>query len=121
MLQEASGSCIYFDKFSKHRDTTFKITKEYQPEVAHTDVLPQSDVIPLVNPYGHLSTRMIQFRYQCQGGKELKDQCEPINCHIALLDPESDKWFDDTNTELRSIKDNQVLDLDLSSSEQQDC
>lgn len=35
------------------------ITREHQPEVAHTDVLPQSDVIPLENPHGHLSTRMV--------------------------------------------------------------
>ena len=53
--------------------------------------------------------------------KRVKGSSEPVNCHIALSDPESDKWFDDTNAELQSIKDNQVLDLDLSSFEQQDC
>ncbi|GKD58998.1 retrotransposon protein, putative, ty1-copia subclass, partial [Tanacetum coccineum] len=41
----------------------------------------------------------------------LGDLNEPINYKAAMLDPESDKWLDAMNTEMQSMKDNQVLRL----------
>nr|GEX34337.1 zinc finger, CCHC-type [Tanacetum cinerariifolium] len=38
----------------------------------------------------------------------LRDLNEPYNYKAAILDPESDKWLDAMNTEMKSIKDNQV-------------
>ncbi|GKB03406.1 hypothetical protein Tco_0831495, partial [Tanacetum coccineum] len=39
---------------------------------------------------------------------ELEDLNEPPNYKAALADPESDKWLEAMNTEMQSIKDNQV-------------
>ncbi|GKF87736.1 hypothetical protein Tco_0258613 [Tanacetum coccineum] len=42
---------------------------------------------------------------------ELGDFDEPPNYIAALADPESDKWLEAMNTEMQSMKDNQVLIL----------
>ncbi|GJS19473.1 zinc finger, CCHC-type containing protein [Tanacetum coccineum] len=42
---------------------------------------------------------------------ELRDLGEPANYKAALLDPESDKWLNDMNVEMQSMKDNEVWDL----------
>ncbi|GJX46909.1 retrotransposon protein, putative, ty1-copia subclass, partial [Tanacetum coccineum] len=42
---------------------------------------------------------------------ELGDLGEPANYKAALSDPESDKWLDDMNVEMQSMKDNEVWDL----------
>ncbi|GJU58343.1 retrotransposon protein, putative, ty1-copia subclass [Tanacetum coccineum] len=42
---------------------------------------------------------------------ELGDLNEPPNYKAALLDPESNKWLDVMNTEMQSMKDNQVWTL----------
>ncbi|GKE87672.1 retrotransposon protein, putative, ty1-copia subclass [Tanacetum coccineum] len=42
---------------------------------------------------------------------ELGDLNEPPNYKSALADPESDKWLEAMNTEIQSMKDNQVLYL----------
>ncbi|GKD68578.1 retrotransposon protein, putative, ty1-copia subclass [Tanacetum coccineum] len=39
---------------------------------------------------------------------ELGDLDEPHNYKVALADPESDKWLEAMNTEIQSMKDNQV-------------
>ncbi|GJT02149.1 retrotransposon protein, putative, ty1-copia subclass [Tanacetum coccineum] len=45
----------------------------------------------------------------------LRDLNEPTNYKATLLDPKSDKWLDAMNTEMQSMKDNQVCHLvDLS-------
>nr|GFC62752.1 hypothetical protein [Tanacetum cinerariifolium] len=38
----------------------------------------------------------------------LGDLSEPANYKVAVLDPESNKWFDAMNAEMQSMKDNQV-------------
>ncbi|GKB45809.1 retrotransposon protein, putative, ty1-copia subclass, partial [Tanacetum coccineum] len=46
---------------------------------------------------------------------ELGDHNEPANYKAILLDPESEKWLDDMNVEMQSMKDNEVWGLvDLS-------
>ncbi|XP_071741073.1 uncharacterized mitochondrial protein AtMg00820-like [Rutidosis leptorrhynchoides] len=42
---------------------------------------------------------------------ELGDLGEPANYKAALSDPESDKWQDAMNEEMKSMKDNQVWRL----------
>nr|GEW50217.1 zinc finger, CCHC-type [Tanacetum cinerariifolium] len=39
---------------------------------------------------------------------ELRDLIEPANYKAALLDHESDKWLDDMNVKMQSMKDNEV-------------
>ncbi|GKE83517.1 retrotransposon protein, putative, ty1-copia subclass [Tanacetum coccineum] len=40
-----------------------------------------------------------------------RDLSEPANYKAALLDPESDKWINDMNVEMQSMKDNEVWEL----------
>ncbi|GJV70187.1 retrotransposon protein, putative, ty1-copia subclass [Tanacetum coccineum] len=42
---------------------------------------------------------------------ELGDLGEPANYKATLLDPESDKWLNAMNVEMKSMKDNEVWDL----------
>ncbi|GKC60700.1 hypothetical protein Tco_1088298 [Tanacetum coccineum] len=42
---------------------------------------------------------------------ELGDLSEPANYKAALLDPESDKWFNAMNVDMQSMKDNEVGEL----------
>nr|GEW84803.1 zinc finger, CCHC-type [Tanacetum cinerariifolium] len=44
---------------------------------------------------------------------ELRDLGEPANYKAALLDPESDKWLNDMNVEMQSMKDNDWNLVDL--------
>nr|GEY19546.1 hypothetical protein [Tanacetum cinerariifolium] len=56
---------------------------------------PQSDIVPI--------RRSIDAEEH-----ELGDLEEPANYKAALLDPESEKWLNAMNVEMRSIKDNEV-------------
>nr|GEW20704.1 hypothetical protein [Tanacetum cinerariifolium] len=72
---------------------------------------PKSTRIPQVpNKYGY---------YVDIKEYELRDLDEPSNYKAALADPESDKWLEGMNTEMQSMRDNQVWYLvDLSSNGQ---
>ncbi|GKG33284.1 putative retrotransposon ty1-copia subclass protein [Tanacetum coccineum] len=51
------------------------------------------------------------FLYVDAEEHELGDLGEPANYKAALLDHESDKWFNAMNVEMQSIKDNEVWEL----------
>ncbi|GJR62538.1 retrotransposon protein, putative, ty1-copia subclass [Tanacetum coccineum] len=51
---------------------------------------------------------MVQEASGSHGPLESRDLDEPPNYKAALLDPESDKWLEAMNMEMKSIKDNQV-------------
>ncbi|GJZ62862.1 retrotransposon protein, putative, ty1-copia subclass [Tanacetum coccineum] len=72
---------------------------------------PQSDIIPI-----RRSTRTRhapdQMCLNIEADEyELGDLNEPANYKAALLYPESDKWLNDINVEMQSMKDNEVWDL----------
>nr|GEV73211.1 hypothetical protein [Tanacetum cinerariifolium] len=72
---------------------------------------PQSDINPI-----HRSTRTRRptdrmCLYIDAEEHELGDLGEPANYKAALLDPESDKWLNAMNVEMKSMKDNEVWDL----------
>ena len=72
-------------------------TSKHHTEVEHTDVEPQTDVIPIQR-----SVRIPQApgRYGFYINAEehkLGDQGEPANCQDALSDPESDKYLNAMN------------------------
>nr|GEV58778.1 hypothetical protein [Tanacetum cinerariifolium] len=72
---------------------------------------PQSDIIPIL--------RSIRTRYALDRiclyinveQHELGDMGEPANYKAALLDAESDKWLNTMNVKMKSMKNNEVLDL----------
>ncbi|GJU74650.1 retrotransposon protein, putative, ty1-copia subclass [Tanacetum coccineum] len=77
-------------------------------EVAPIEVEPQNVEVPI-----RRSARIPQAPdrygfYVDVEEYELGDLNKPPNYKAALLDPEFDKWFEAMNTEMKSIKDNQV-------------
>nr|GEV41302.1 retrotransposon protein, putative, Ty1-copia subclass [Tanacetum cinerariifolium] len=72
---------------------------------------PQSDIIPIrrSTKTRHAPDRMCL--YIDTEEHELGDLGKPANYKAALLDLESDKWLNDMNVEIKSMKDNKVWDL----------
>ncbi|GKD87079.1 hypothetical protein Tco_1358233 [Tanacetum coccineum] len=71
---------------------------------------PQSDIIPIRRSTRtrHPINRMCL--YIDAEEHELGDLGEPANYKAAVLDPEADKWLNDMNVEMQSMKDNEVWD-----------
>nr|GEY02787.1 hypothetical protein [Tanacetum cinerariifolium] len=72
---------------------------------------PQSDFNPI-----RRSTRTCHAPYRMclyidAEEHELGDLGKPANYKATLLDPESDKWLNDMNVEMQSMKDNEVWEL----------
>ncbi|GKE93401.1 hypothetical protein Tco_1574496 [Tanacetum coccineum] len=80
-------------------------TGEAHNEVAPIEVEPQHVRVPI-----RRSARIPQIpdRYRYYEEYELGDFNEPPNYKAALVDPESDKWLEAMNTEMQSMRDNQV-------------
>ncbi|GJR05918.1 retrotransposon protein, putative, ty1-copia subclass [Tanacetum coccineum] len=87
ILQEASGSTIDFDEIQRQDAQPSKNTSKHQPEAEHDDDETQTNE------------------------HELGDHGEPPNYRVALSDPESKKYLESMNTEMQSMKDNQVWNL----------
>ncbi|GJV53079.1 retrotransposon protein, putative, ty1-copia subclass [Tanacetum coccineum] len=109
--QEASGSTVDFDENQSEDVKPSENTSLHQHEVKLDTVEPQTDVIPV-----HRSARIPQVpeRYGFYIDDEehkLGDHREPPNYRAALSDPESKKWLEAMNTEMQSLKDNQVWNL----------
>ncbi|GJT42629.1 retrotransposon protein, putative, ty1-copia subclass [Tanacetum coccineum] len=117
MVQEASGSHRLLEssgsegglKLNQEEDTQpSKNTREIHDEVAPIEVEPQNVKVSIrilaripqaPNRYGF---------YVDVEEYELRDLNEPPNYKAALSDPEFDKWLKAMNTEMQSMKDNQV-------------
>ncbi|GKF05870.1 retrotransposon protein, putative, ty1-copia subclass [Tanacetum coccineum] len=63
-----------------------------------------------VDPEGYLKHLIYGFYVDAEE-HELGDINEPLIYKVALSDPESDKWLDAINTEMQSMKGNQVSSL----------
>nr|GEW51576.1 hypothetical protein [Tanacetum cinerariifolium] len=72
---------------------------------------PQSDIIPIRRSTRtrHSPDRLYLYIDVEEHG--LGDLGVPANYKAALLDPESDKWLNDMNVEMQSMKDNEVWAL----------
>ncbi|GJU71274.1 zinc finger, CCHC-type containing protein [Tanacetum coccineum] len=117
MVQEASGSHGLFEssgsgkglEFIQEEDTQpSKNTSKVHNEVAPIEVEPQNVEVPI-----HRSARIPQAPdiygfYVDVEEYELGDLNEPPNYKAALSYPEFDKWIEAMNTEMQSMKDNQV-------------
>nr|GEV44355.1 hypothetical protein [Tanacetum cinerariifolium] len=69
---------------------------------------PQSDIVPIRRSKRtqHAPDRMCLYINAEE--HELGDLGEPANYKAALLDPESEKWFNAMNVEMQSMQDNEV-------------
>ncbi|GJR82709.1 hypothetical protein Tco_0153494 [Tanacetum coccineum] len=72
---------------------------------------PQSDIIPIRRSTRTRRPTDRMCLYIDAEEHELGDLGEPTNYKAALLDLESDKWFNAMNVEMQSIKDNEVWNL----------
>ncbi|GJX39853.1 retrotransposon protein, putative, ty1-copia subclass [Tanacetum coccineum] len=111
ITQEASGSLEDLELIQEEDTHPSENTSSHHDEGDQEIDEPQSDIIPIRRSTRtrHAPNRM------CLNIKvdeyELGDLNEPTNYKAALLDPESDKWLNDMNVEMQSMKDNEVWDL----------
>ncbi|GKA54011.1 retrotransposon protein, putative, ty1-copia subclass, partial [Tanacetum coccineum] len=117
MVQEASGSHGLLEMSRSDKGLEIIQEEDTQPsentskehnEVAPIEVEPQNVRVPI-----RRSARIPQvpdrYGYYVDIEEyELGDLDEPPNYKAALADPESDKWLEAMNTEMQSMKDNQV-------------
>ncbi|GJS61744.1 retrotransposon protein, putative, ty1-copia subclass [Tanacetum coccineum] len=105
---ESSGSDEGLELIQEEDTQPSENTSEEHNEVAPIVVEPQNVEVPI-----HRSARIPQAQdrygfYVDVEEYELGDLDEPPNYKVALSDPESDKWLEAMNTEMQSMKDNQV-------------
>ncbi|GJU18172.1 retrotransposon protein, putative, ty1-copia subclass [Tanacetum coccineum] len=83
-------------------------TSEHQPEAEHDDVDPQTDV-NLIRRSARIPRAPEQYGFYVNVEEhELGYHGEPPNYQAALSNPKSKKWLEAMNTEMQSMKDNQV-------------
>ncbi|GKE61941.1 retrotransposon protein, putative, ty1-copia subclass [Tanacetum coccineum] len=111
ITQEASESLEDLEIIQEEDTHPSKNTSIHHDEGDQEINEPQSDVILIRRSTRtrHAPDRMCL--YINDGEYELGDLNEPVNYKAALLDPESDKWLDAMNVEMKSMKDNEVWDL----------
>ncbi|GKA15265.1 retrotransposon protein, putative, ty1-copia subclass [Tanacetum coccineum] len=107
-LLESSGSDGGLELIQEEDTQPSKNTSKVHNEVAPIEVEPQNVEVPI-----RRSERIPQAPdrygfYVDVEEYELGDLNEPPNYKAALSDPEFDKWLEAMNTEMQSMKDNQV-------------
>ncbi|GJX89244.1 retrotransposon protein, putative, ty1-copia subclass [Tanacetum coccineum] len=107
-LLESSGSDGGLELIQEEDTQPSENTSEIHNEVAPIEVEPQNVKVPI-----RRSARIPQAPdrygfYVDVEEYELGDLNEPPNYKAALSDPEFDKWLEAMNTEMQSMKDNQV-------------
>ncbi|GJS54124.1 retrotransposon protein, putative, ty1-copia subclass [Tanacetum coccineum] len=117
MVQEASGSHRLLEmsgsdkglEIIQEEDTQpFENTSKEHNEVAPIEVEPQNVRVP-IRRSARIPQAPDRYGYYVDVEEyELGDLDEPPNYKAALADPESDKWLEAMNTEMQSMKDNQV-------------
>nr|GEX63518.1 hypothetical protein [Tanacetum cinerariifolium] len=89
------------------------ITQEESESLEDLEIIQEEDTHPSINIRStrtrHAPDHMCL--YVNAGEHELGDLGEPANYKAALLDHESDKWLNDINVEMQSMKDNEI-DMD---------
>ncbi|GJS80524.1 retrotransposon protein, putative, ty1-copia subclass [Tanacetum coccineum] len=106
--QEVSGSILDFDEVQRQDAQPSANTSEHQPEAERDDVDPQIDVNPVCRS-ARIPRAPEQYGFYVNAEEhELGYHGEPPNYQAALSNPESEKWLEAMNTEMQSMKDNQV-------------
>ncbi|GKF41752.1 putative retrotransposon ty1-copia subclass protein, partial [Tanacetum coccineum] len=85
-----------------------KNTSKVHNEVTPIEVEPQNVEVP-TRRSARIPQALDKYGFYIDVEEyELGDLNEPPNYKAALSDPEFDKWFEAMNTEMQSMKDNQV-------------
>ncbi|GJV69041.1 hypothetical protein Tco_1484550 [Tanacetum coccineum] len=108
------------------------ITQEANVSLEDLEIIQEEDIHPSVNtsldhdeddqeinePQSHINPIRRSSRTRCAPDRmclyinvdehELGDHNELANYKVALLDPESNKWLDYMNVEMKFMKDNEV-------------
>nr|GFA66064.1 hypothetical protein [Tanacetum cinerariifolium]GFA66074.1 hypothetical protein [Tanacetum cinerariifolium] len=88
--------------------TPYEIWHGKAPKLSYLKVEPQSIGVPVCR-FTRIPQGPNRFGFYVDvEDHELGDLNEPSNYKAALSDPESDKWLEAMNTEIQSMKDNQV-------------
>ncbi|GJT64689.1 retrotransposon protein, putative, ty1-copia subclass [Tanacetum coccineum] len=117
MIQEASGSHGLLKisgsdeglELIQEEDTqpSENTSKEYN-EVVPIEVEPQNVKVP-IRRFARIPQAPDRYGFYVDVDEcELADLNEPSNYKAALSDPKYDKWLEAINTEMQSMKDNQV-------------
>ncbi|GJU74374.1 putative ribonuclease H-like domain-containing protein [Tanacetum coccineum] len=107
-LLEMSGSDKGLEIIQEEDTQPFENTSKEHNEVILIEVEPQNVGVPICRSARIPQTQNIYGYYVDVEEYELGDLDEPLNYEVALADPESDKWLEVMNTEMQSMKDNQV-------------
>ncbi|GJR00644.1 retrotransposon protein, putative, ty1-copia subclass [Tanacetum coccineum] len=117
-LKETMGYSFYYPPENKvlvARNAEFLENTLITQEASRKDDLkidePQSDIIPIRRSTRTRNAPNRMCLYIDAEEHELGDLGEPANYKTVLLDPKSDKWLNDMNVEMQSLKDNEVWDL----------
>nr|GEZ67019.1 hypothetical protein [Tanacetum cinerariifolium] len=107
ITQEASRSLEDLEIIQEDTHPSIDTSLNHKEDDLEIDE-PQSDIVPI-----HRSTRTRHAPdrmclYIDAEEHELGDLGEPTNYKAALLDPESEKWLNDMNVKMQSMKDNEV-------------
>ncbi|GJR61542.1 retrotransposon protein, putative, ty1-copia subclass [Tanacetum coccineum] len=107
-LLEVSGSDIGLELIQEDDTQPFENTSEMHDEVTSTvDVTQNARVLIRISARIPQAPDRYCFNVDAEE-HELGDLNEPPNYKAALLDPKFDKWLEDMNMKVQSMKDNQV-------------
>ncbi|GJR97253.1 hypothetical protein Tco_0269427 [Tanacetum coccineum] len=117
MVQEASGSHGLLKlsgsdgvlELIQEKDTQpFENTSEVHNEVEPIEVEPQNVKVP-IRRFARIPQAPDRYGFYVDVEEyEIGDLNEPPNYKDTLSDPEFNKWLEAMNTEMQSMKDNQV-------------
>ncbi|GJZ41623.1 retrotransposon protein, putative, ty1-copia subclass [Tanacetum coccineum] len=109
--QEASGRVVKLKEIQDEEASSSENTSKFPIEVEGFEPPPQEDIalvrrsVRTHRAHEHLCLNVEAEEHS------LGDLNESTNYKVALLDLESNKWLNDMNSEMHSIKDNQVWHL----------
>ncbi|GKA13074.1 retrotransposon protein, putative, ty1-copia subclass [Tanacetum coccineum] len=103
-----SGSDEGLELFQEEDTQPSKNTSEEHNEAVPIVVEPQNVKVPIRRSARIPQVPDIYGFYVDSEEHELGDQKEPLNYKATLSYPEYDKWLEAMNTEIQSLKDNQV-------------
>ncbi|GKB02970.1 retrotransposon protein, putative, ty1-copia subclass [Tanacetum coccineum] len=107
-LLEISGSDKGLEIIQEKDTQPSESTSKEHNEVAPIEVEPQNVGVP-IRRSAKIPQAPDRYGYYVDVEEyELGDLDEPPNYKAALADPESNKWLEAMNTEMQSMKDNQV-------------
>nr|GFA29672.1 hypothetical protein [Tanacetum cinerariifolium] len=110
LSQEVSGRAGDLEEIQNEDTSPSEITSEIPMEVEGFEP-PQEEKAPVYrSERPHRAPDRLCLNVEVKE-HSLGDLNEPANYKATMLDPESDKWLDAMNTEMHSMKDNQVWHL----------